>query len=259
MTVFPLIVLFSLIGGAFSIIGGLLLLYREDIARKLSIYLLSFAAGTLLAVAFLDLLPEALEALLDQGAEPAGIFMAAIGGFLLFFLVEGLLFQLHHHHAAEDDDHCKDTHVSKAPTLLVVGDTLHNLVDGIAITSAFLISIPTGIGTAIAVAAHEIPQEIGDFSVMIHAGWKRKEIILWNLLPALATTVGAIITFLLRDKIEFILGYLLAGTAGIFIYIAASDLLPELYHVSRRDQLKKTIPLLFLGIIVMAIGITLAE
>lgn len=254
-----MITLASLIGGAFSLIGGVILLYREELARRISIYLVSFAAGTLLTVAFLDLMPEALEAIEMAGNPAEWVFSAAFIGFLLFFLIEGLLFRIHHHHNSEEGEFCKDEHVTRAPALLIIGDTLHNFLDGIAITTAFLIDPSVGIVTAIAVAAHEIPQEIGDFSVMIHAGWNKISVFLWNLFPALATTVGALLTLTLRNSIEPALGYLLAGTAGVFVYIAASDLVPELYHITRRDKIAKTVPLFFLGIIIMVLVTRLVE
>lgn len=259
MELVVMITLASLVGGAFSLVGGIVLLYREELARRISIYLVSFAAGTLLSVAFLDLMPEALEAVEEAGGPVEWIFSAAIIGFLFFFLIEGLLFRIHHHHNSEEGEFCKDEHVTRAPTLLIIGDTLHNFLDGVAITTAFLIDPSVGIVTSLAVAAHEIPQEIGDFSVMIHAGWDKRSVFLWNLFPALATTVGALLTLALRNSLEPILGYLLAGTAGVFIYIAASDLVPELYHVTRRDKIAKTVPLFFLGILIMSFVTRLVE
>ncbi len=246
-----LITIFSLFGGIFSTIGGVILLAKEEWARKISIYLVSIAAGVLFATAFFHLFPEASELLLSEGRSMSFIFALMASGFLFFFAIEGILSNLHYHHYGVQKEHHhpeKHGHVHATPWLLIIGDSIHNFIDGIIITTTFFASIPLGIATAIAIAAHEIPQEIGDFSVMLHAGWGRMKVLGWNLAAALMTTVGALIAFPFRASIEPALGYLLAFTGGLFLYISASDLIPELYHYSRRDKLVMTIPFFAFGI-----------
>ncbi len=253
MTLLGLIIIFSLVGGVLSAALASLLLLREDLMRRTSIYLLSFAAGTILATAFFELLPEAMESLERNNLDPAGILLYTFLGLITFFILEGILFHLHHHHVNAFEDQPEDTHTSasRAPNLLVVGDILHNFLDGIAIAAAFIVNPQLGMITALAIATHEIPQEIGDFSIMIHAGWSRSKALFWNIIPSLLTVLGAIITYFAKDLVEPIIGQLLAFTAGFFIYLASADLIPELYHSTRREKITKTFPPFFIGILII--------
>ena len=149
---------FSLIGGVISLIGGLLLLSSKQNAHKLALYATPFAAGALLAAAFIDLLPEAAH----MGSFDVALY-ATLGGILLFFMLERFLRWFHHHHEHEHDASTKQTD-PKVP-LIVIGDTVHNFIDGIAIAAGFLVDPTTGLIVTLAVAAHEIPQEIGDFGL----------------------------------------------------------------------------------------------
>lgn len=261
MELFIYIFLFSLIGGVFSLIGGIILLTRENFVKGIFIHLISFAAGTLLGAAFLNLLPEAIEA----GVEGEQVFLWALGGFVAFFLIEGIFLKFHHHeehHVGEGSDMVGEHHhLSSTPWMLLFGDAVHNFLDGIVIVAAFLVNIPLGIVTAFAVAAHEIPQEIGDFSVMLHSGWKKKKVLVLNVAAAFMTTVGAVGAFALRGVLEPITGFLLALTAGFFIYIAASDLIPELYRngTAQRDKLSHVMILFLLGIATIGILVRLVE
>jgi len=212
------VIFFSLVGGLFSLIGGVLLLKNKKTADGLANYATPFAAGVLLAAAFTDLLPEALH---DTETRP--ILMAAMFGVIGFFMLERYLRFFHHHHEHEAKG-------KSSNTLIIIGDTLHNALDGIAIGAAFLISPSTGIVAAIAVAAHEIPQEIGDFGLLLRNGMAKKKIILVNVISALATTATAIITYWLASPDSTAIPYLLAITAGFFIYIAASDIIPEIHE-----------------------------
>lgn len=250
MNILSYIILFSLIGGLFSLAGGLILLWKENFARKISIYLISFAAGTLLGAAFLNLLPEATKA--SQAMEGVNIFLFTLIGFLVFFLIENLFLKVHHHIAERHPDYTEEHQtLDIAPKLLLIGDSIHNFLDGIAITAAFLVNIPLGITTALVVAAHEIPQEIGDFAIMLHAAWKKGKIIFWNSISALMTTVGALLAFSLRDSLEPFIGQLLALTAGLFIYIGATDLLPEIKHTTSKAKLLINISFFILGILII--------
>ncbi|MBI2019690.1 ZIP family metal transporter [Candidatus Daviesbacteria bacterium] len=218
MSLLGYILLFSFIGSIVSLIGGMLLLIRQKFAVKISHYLSSFAAGALLGTAFFDLLPEAAEAATGE----SDIFLWAIIGLLAFFLLERFI----HHH--DQGSHPADQ--KAVVPLIVVGDTVHNFIDGVAIAAAFLINIPLGIITALAVAVHEIPQEIGDFGLLVHKGVSGKKIILINFFSAAAAMFGAILTYFVKDSIEGLLPIVLSLTAGFFIYIAVANLIPEIHN-----------------------------
>lgn len=248
MSTFAYIILFSFIGSVVSLCGGAVLLYREKIVLKSSHLIASFAAGTLLGTAFLDLLPESLE---DKG--DVNVFFWTLFGILMFFLMERFVYWFHHHHQHEEQ--------KKKPTipLIMLGDTIHNFIDGVAIAATFLVSVPLGVVTSLAVAAHEIPQEIGDFGLMYHKGLKRKKIILFNFFSALAAMAGAIATYFAGDLIQGLLPVFLSITAGFFIYIAASDLIPEIHEENRKGFAFYESMLLILGVIVIWVSITLLE
>ncbi len=214
---------YSLIGGLFSLIGGFLLLLRADWAKKVISSLLAFAAGAFLAVSFLDLLPEAVEA----SSDPHPIFVAALVGFSVFFVLERVLMKYFRGHS---HSHEHSEHTESLPFLVVLGDTLHNLLDGIVIALAFVADPTVGIVTTLAVAAHEIPQEIGDFAILLNAGWKAPKIILVNILSSLATVLGVIVGYYGGVAFESLLPLLLGAVSGVFIYISASDLIPEIHH-----------------------------
>lgn len=229
MSTLSYILLFTFLGSIGALIGGFILLSKEKSVLKISHLIASFAAGTLLGTAFFDLLPEALDE--DEKAGGA-IFGWTLGGILLFFLLERFIHWFHHHEDYHDDT---DNHESKTTVpLIVISDTAHNFIDGVVIAATFLVSIPLGIVTTLAVAAHEIPQEIGDFGLMLHKGVSRKKIIIVNLVSASAAFFGAILAYSVGDRISAILPEVLAVTAGFFIYIAASDLIPEIHHEKRR-------------------------
>ncbi len=240
------VLFFSLVGGVFSLVGGVLLLSRKKTAMALARYATPFAAGALLAAAFFDLLPESLHAL---NADEA--LQWTLGGIILFFLLEHFLHWFHHHH---------EHGVEKTPApLIVVGDSIHNLLDGVAIGAAFLISVPTGIVAAIAVAAHEIPQEIGDFGLLLKFGYGRKKVLIINAVTALMSTVGALLTFWFGSQATLPVGVLLALTAGMFIYIASSDLIPLIHTESRRKIGHLAVILLILGVGVVGVTTKLAH
>ncbi|MDP3729484.1 MAG: ZIP family metal transporter [bacterium] len=259
MNTLSYIILFSLVGSVFSLVGGFVLLWQEAFARRISTYLISFAAGTLIGAAFLDLLPESFETLPSTNI---ALYMVLVG-FFTFFLIEQVLFKLHHHETehslAHEELASHAPSLGIAPKLLTIGDSLHNFLDGIAITAAFLIDIPLGITTSLVVAAHEIPQEIGDFSIMIHAGWSKSKVVMWNLFAASMTIVGALVTYVFRDSIEPFIGYLLALTAGLFIYIGTVDLLPEITYLPSRKKMLLNITIFFLGLGVVILATTFIE
>lgn len=247
------ILLFTFIGSIGALIGGLILLYKEQFTLKVSHLLASFAAGTLLGTAFLDLLPEAAHE--AEGTE-INVFLWTLMGIILFFILERTIHWFHHHEEHHHDH--KEKSKSTIP-LIVIGDTVHNFIDGIVIAATFMVSIPVGIVTTFAVFAHEIPQEIGDFGLMLHKGLSKRKIILVNILSAAAALLGAIIAYNLSEIIENYIPAIIALTAGFFIYIATSDLIPELHHETRKKTVVLESMLLLFGIIVIWFSVSLLE
>lgn len=244
MSTLVYVLLFTFIGSIGALIGGVVLLSKKNFALKIAHFLSSFAAGTLLGTAFLDLLPESLE---KSGKSQTDIFFWTLIGIVGFFFLERFIHWFHHHEKDHEHNHSKETK-STLP-LIIIGDTVHNLLDGIVIAATFLVNIPLGVVTALAVFAHEIPQEIGDFGLMLHKGLARKKIIMVNILSAAISIMGAIITYLLGNVLGAYLSIFLALTAGFFIYIATSDLIPEIHHEkSKKFAMIKSL-LFLLGII----------
>ena len=231
------IIAFTLIGSIGSLVGSLFLLLKQNVTQAFSNKLISFAAGALIAAAFLDLLPEASEL-----AEDADIFLPAFLGFLSFFFAEKYIRLFHYHHG----------HGEKPSTFLVlIGDGVHNFVDGITIAVAFLASTGLGITTTIAVAAHEIPQEIADMGVLLANGLSKTKALFFNVLSAATALLGAIIAFTIAGQIEKYLYLFLAIAAGHFIYIAASDLIPELHEKEKGRKNFDTLLMFIFGIFVI--------
>jgi zinc and cadmium transporter len=212
-----LILIFSLLGSVGAVlVSALLLLFPTGIRRRLVPNLISYATGTLLGAAFLGMIPAGL-----QKTEPFDFSFALLLGILLFFLLEKLVLWRHSHGDEEAPE-------SASAPLILIGDAFHNLVDGIVITSAFLISIPLGISVSLAVIAHEIPQEVGDFAILLDNGYQPPRALLLNGLSSFATVPGAIFAYLWLDQASTIVPYILALSAASFIYIALSDLMPVL-------------------------------
>ncbi len=248
MNTFYVMVVFSLIGGVISLIGGVWLLRSEKSARSLAKYATPFAGGALLAAVFLDLLPEGVE-----HGDARQVLLAALAGVVTFFLAEGFLHWFHHHHEHDDKSDPKKW-------LIILGDTIHNALDGVAIAAAFLISVPTGIVTTIAVAAHEIPQEIGDFGLLLSKGMSRKKVLLVNIISALATTIAAIGTYLLGSAEVLPIGVILGISAGFLLYIATSDVIPTIHADRDKDKVfDKQAAFFMLGVVVVGLITTFAH
>lgn len=230
LSVLENILLFTIIGSVGGLAGGLILLFNEKFAIKISHFLASFAAGVLLGTAFFDLLPEAAHEGEELGID---IFLWTLVGIVIFFLTERFIHWFHHHD--EYHEHSEEKTSKNTLPLIIIGDTVHNFLDGIVIAATFLVNPAVGIVTSIAVFAHELPQEIGDFGLMLHKGMKRKNIILVNILSALISIAGALIVFSLGNVLENYIPIFIAITAGFFIYIAASDLIPEIHHEKRKN------------------------
>lgn len=231
------IIVFTFIGSILSLFGGSLLVLKKQISEGFACYLIAFAAGTLIGVAFLDLFPEAVE---EAGG--ADIFLPALIGFVVFFFMERVIRVFHHHR------HGHEKGTNPSTFLILYGDGIHNFVDGVVITTAFLTSVPLGVVTSLAVGAHEIPQEIGDMGVLLANGLPKLRAVWFNFLSALTAFAGALGAFFFADFIKQYIYIFLALAAGHFLYIAASDLIPEL-HEAHTGKRKIPLALIFvLGI-----------
>lgn len=237
---------------AISLIGAVALAWREALLRKILFVLISLAAGALLGDAFIHLIPEAFE----SAGNPLVVSLLILAGFLVFFVLEKLL-QWHHVHT--DEPLLAKDHVRIHPVghLVLVSDGLHNLVDGVAIGAAFMVSIEVGIATTIAIVLHEIPQEIGDFALLIHAGFSRTKALLMNFLSALSAFVGVGLAFWLGGIFESATPLIAAFAAGMFVYIAGSDLIPELHKTSgfRRSLIQLAAIVVGLVVMVLLLGL----
>jgi len=242
------LVLAIVAGSALSLLGGLALL-RAKKRRDLAILLtLPFGAGALLAAAFFDLLPEAFHL-----GSPRTLLLWTLAGFILFFVLERCASWFHHHHEHDDS---KLHQNQQQRRLIVIGDIMHNAIDGLAIGAAFSVSIPTGIITTLAVSAHEIPKELGTFALLLSRGWKDKTVLLANVATAAATLATALVVFYLGTDVHLPIGPLLAMTAGFFIYVAASDIIPDIHEQPRRTGTIQA-AMLVGGIIIVGYVITL--
>ena len=220
-------------------VAGYLLLPERY--RDLSLgHFVSFATGTLLGVAFLDLLPQALALNGSRGAER--IMVVVLVGIFVFFILEKALIWRHAHHLPGAADHHHHHHGANAGALIMVGDTFHNFLDGILLTAVFVTDVQLGIVTGIAVIAHEIPQELGDFAIMLRSGFPRLRAFALNALSSVAMIVGALVAWWWIDAIKSYLPDVLAFTSASFIYIAVADLIPSLHRgVRLRDSLAQMI------------------
>ena len=208
----------SLVGSMGGLLIASALLPLSSASRNRIVpWLLSYAVGTLLGVALLALMPEALGQL-----APAPVFGALLTGILALFIIEKFVLWRHCH-----TENC-DVHDSSA-TLILIGGALHNLADGAIIAAAVLVSVPLGISTALAVAAHQIPQEVGDFAILLNAGYSRRRALWLNAFSASSAVGGAIVVYAATETLPHTLPYLLALAAGSFLYVAMSDLIPGLH------------------------------
>lgn len=210
--------------------GGLILLKKKAWSHEAMLVMISFAAGVLLSVSFSELLPEAVEAAEAAGMEIGSLFGVTLAAMAGFFLFERSFVWFHHHHRPHGDQ------PAPVVTMVWLGDTLHNAIDGLVITAGFFVSAPVGITTALAVGAHELPQEIADFSLYLAKGVGKTKTLALNVLSSLATVLASVLAYFLWDKISVWQPQMLAFTAGMFIYIAGSDLIPELHTEYRRKR-----------------------
>ena len=218
----PLVWLYAiasvLVVSLISLIGVLTLSMKKEKIKGISVLLVSFAAGALFGDAFIHLLPEAYEEL-GAGLNTS---LLVVFGLLVFFVLEKFLRWRHCHIPASKN------HLHPLATMNLVGDAVHNFIDGLLIGATYMVSFPIGLATTLAIVFHEIPQEIGDFGVLIHAGMSIKKALLFNFLSAIIAVLGAVVSLLIGTQAEAFAISLLPIAAGGFVYIAGSDLIPEL-------------------------------
>ena len=234
-------ILFSILiaTGLISLIafaGVFILFLKEKLINKVVLVLVSFSAGALLGGAFLHLIPETIEKVGET--DILKIFLYVLFGFVVFFILEQFI-RWHHHHNVHCDD-CPQ--IASFSYLILISDAIHNFIDGLIIAASFIISFPVGLATALAVALHEIPQEIGDFGILIYGGFAKIKALFLNFLSSITIILGGIIGFFFLERMGPSIIFLLPFAAGHFIYISAADLIPEIKH---KESFKKSIVHLF--------------
>lgn len=231
------IIIFSILGSIGAVAGAaLFLVFPESMRKMLVPSLISYATGTLLGAAFLGMIPASLE------QAPAIMVMASVlAGMVLFFVLEKFVLWRHCH-----EDEC-EMH-GRAGPLILIGDAFHNFVDGVVIAAAFLTSIPLGMATAFAVIAHEVPQEIGDFAILLDNGYSRTKAFILNSLSAAATLPGAVAAYFWLSEVSQVMPFILALSAASFIYIAVADLIPGLHRQTAFAAAIRQLILLLAGI-----------
>ncbi len=207
-------------------VGIVVLFLRDRVLERLMSLLVAFAAGTLVGGAMFHLLIEALE---KKGVK-LSVFVWFVAGFSVFLLLEQLL-QMHHHVSPNHRHHKKPV-----TYMILFADGLHNFTGGLAIAGSFLLGVPTGLITVLSAAAHEIPQELGDFAILVNGGWKKKKALLLNFVSAIAIVPGGLVAILLAGRLD--ITFLLPFAAGNFVYVAAADLIPEIKH---EPELKRSL------------------
>lgn len=227
-----------------SLVGVFTLSLKPERLKKIILYLVSFAVGALFGDTFIHLLPEAYESL-GYGMMTS---LNVVLGILLFFILEKVI-RWRHCHIVTEDEH----HMHPVVAMNLVGDAVHNFIDGMIIGVSYAVSIPIGVTTTLAVFLHEIPQEIGDFGVLLHGGMSAKKALFFNFVSALFALLGAAVALTFGAMVENFAVALLPITAGGFIYIAGSDLIPELHHEVRAKTSMMQFLMIVLGVAVMAL------
>lgn len=244
MSTLTYIIFFTFLASIISLLLVGVLLVHKSFMRRFSFALVSFAAGALLATGFMDTMREAMER--ANGQEIYLLVTLSIAG---FFLIERLFLHLHHHDNDDDTEHQEDLRLPAS--FLLFGDGLHNFIDGASIAASFFVSVPIGIITSLAVFIHEIPHELGDFGILLHKGWGRKRVFLFNALTGVTALVGALLAYFLGSTFKDVVPILLAITTGNFIYLSATDLLPEIHHHSKKNPAFSNVLFFLLGIAII--------
>lgn len=257
MNLLFLIIIFTALGGVLSVLAAsVFLLLPENTQAKVLPHGVSFATGALLAVAFWGLIPHAFE---EVGVEHIQSLSGTIMlGLLVFFILEKLLIWRHCHsescevHSDAQEHHHGHSHGHSAHrstgSMIIIGDSIHNFVDGVLIGAAFLTDVKLGIVTSLAVAAHEIPQEVGDFAILLHSGYSKSKALLYNVLASLTTVIGGVLAYYSLADLHDSLPYFLAMASSSFIYIAVADLIPTLHQKTEIKTSLKQIVLIFAGV-----------
>lgn len=238
------ILFFTFLASIVSLFLVAILLLHKTLIHKTSFLLVSFAAGALLATGFMETLKEAVE------IAGANVFLWTTISIAMFFLIERLFISLHHH---DEEDPSIDSEKLKLPTsVLMFGDALHNFIDGMSIAAGFLVNFQLGLVTSIAVFVHEIPHELGDFGILINKGWNRAGVLWFNIATGATSILGAMVVFYLGKQFNNIVPVLLSIAAANFIYLSATDLLPEIHHRAKKSfAIKYTVSFL-MGIFLIA-------
>jgi len=221
-----------------SLLGIFFIALKEDVLKRYLFLLISLAVGALLGDAFIHLIPEAFKSI------PNTTYLAAtiIAGILIFFILEKVLHWHHHHHQAEAGG---EPEIHPVGRMILVSDAVHNFIDGLIIGASFLVSIEVGIATTLAIILHEIPHEIGDFGILIHSGYKKARALWLNFITALVAVLGTVIALVIGNTSPVSTIWLVPLAAGGFIYIALSDLIPEMQKTKRaRDSALQLIAIL---------------
>ncbi len=260
MNLLVLIIIFTAVGGVLSVMAAAVFLLLRDHHRNAILpHGISFAIGALLAVAFWGLIPEAFEKVKPEQFQ--SLSATILAGILGFFVLEKLLIWRHCHYGrceAHGDDTQSDNHAhghghshggaKSAGALIIVGDSIHNFVDGVLIAAAFLTDVQLGIVTSLAVAAHEIPQEVGDFAILLDSGYSRGKALFYNVLASLTTVLGGVLAYFSLEDLHDSLPYFLALAASSFIYIAVADLIPSLHTKTDMKTSLQQIALIAAGV-----------
>lgn len=258
MDLLILIIIFTAIGGVLSVLAAsVFLMLPDELRSRVLPHGISFAIGALLAVAFWGLIPHAFEEVRpDQFQALSGTILAGILG---FFVLEKLLVWRHCHsgtcEAHGEDSHEEDGHDhghKTAGTIIIIGDSIHNFVDGVLIAAAFLTDVKLGIVTSLAVAAHEIPQEVGDFAILLHSGYSKSKALFYNVLASCTTVIGGVLAYYSLEDLHDTLPFFLALASSSFIYIAVADLIPSLHKKTDIKTSLHQIALIMAGVLVIS-------
>ncbi|MBI3545178.1 MAG: ZIP family metal transporter [Gammaproteobacteria bacterium] len=264
------IIVFTALGGVLSALtAAAFLLLPESLRARLLTPMVSFAIGALLGAAFLAILPHAFEV---PGVNAHSVTLTVLCGILVFFMLEKLVIWRHCHtddcdvhggpHVAANESHkarkirvLNTDQARQAATgnLILIGDGIHNMVDGVLIAAAFLTDIHLGVVTSIAVIAHEIPQELGDFAILLHSGYSRQRALVYNVLTGLTTIIGGVVAYFSLSLANQLVPYVLAVAASSFIYIAVADLIPGLHKRPEFGDSVQQIVLIVLGVAVISV------
>jgi zinc and cadmium transporter len=236
-----LIILSVLIVSLISLIGILFIFLKRKTLDKLLIFLVSLSVGSLLGGAFLHLIPE----IINGTGFSLSVSFLILGGIILFFVIENFIHWRHCHIPTSKE------HPHHLGTMNLIGDGLHNLIDGLIISASYFVSIPVGIATTLAVITHEIPQEIGDFGVLLYAGYSKRKALFFNFLSALTAMIGAIIGIIFAEKSSIFVYIVMPLAVGGFLYIAGSDLIPEIHKQQEKKFSFRNLAGILLGILIM--------